>query len=275
QCPCCARGAPAYCEQFFPLNFVGGRSDGSSGLSHDGAPVLSHFFGQSSFASHSLCAASALVRVPADFPLELAGPFGCGFQTGAGAVLNSLQVRPGSSVAVLGAGAVGLAAVCAAKHIAGATTVIAVDVQAGRLDVARELGASHALDAGGDIETALRAICPRGVDYAIDTTGRIAVAEQWVGLLAAQGTLGLLASYGATDTLGVNAIGLMTAGKRIQGVMEGDSDIQTFIPQLMAHYQAGRFPVDRLVSYYDFEDINAAIAAAEGGTAIKAVLRMA
>ncbi len=275
-CKFCNDEAPAYCEQFFPLNYMGNRLDGSCGLSRDEQVIHSHVFGQSSFATHSLCPEGNLVRIEdPDFPLELAGPFGCGFQTGAGAVLNSLKVPAGASVAVLGAGAVGLAAVAAAALIAGATTVIAVDIHDSRLETAREMGATHALD--GRIENLaeeVMAIAPGGVDFVIDTTASVKVVQQWIGLLVTRGTLALLASYPMEDDLSFNAVTFMISGKKIQGVVEGDSDVQTFIPELMAHYSAGRFPVDKLVRYYDFEDINQAIEDSERGETIKAIVRM-
>ncbi len=274
-CKHCEQDLPGYCEQFFPLNYMGNRLDGSCGLKQGEQVVRSHVFGQSSFASHSLCPVSNLVKVPDDFPLELAGPFGCGFQTGAGAILNSLQVPAGASVAVLGAGAVGLAAVAAAALIAGAGTVIAVDIHASRLQVAAEVGATHTLNgADSDLAEQLMAICPGGVDYVLDTTGKTSFVSQWVPLLAMRGTLGLVASYPMAEDLAFNAVTFMISGKKVQGIMEGDSDIQGFIPQLMAHHTAGRFPVDKLVRYYDFDDINAAVAAAERGETIKAILRM-
>lgn len=274
-CKHCTNDAPAYCEQFFPLNFFGSRSDGSCGLASGEEQIHSHVFGQSSFATYSLCPASNLVKVDDDFPLELAGPFGCGFQTGAGAVLNSLQVPEGASLAVLGAGAVGLAAVAAARHIAGAGTVIAVDLHQERLDIAEQVGASHVINSGeSDFAEALQAACPGGVDYVIDTTGKAAFAAQWVALLAPRGTLVLVASYPPEDMFAFNAVGLMTSGKKIQGVMEGDSDLKRFIPHLMAQFKAGKFPVDKLVRYYDFEDINQAVADSESGRTIKAIVRM-
>lgn len=275
-CPSCEKQAPSYCQQFFPLNFMGQRGDGSSSLSNADETVHSHVFGQSSFATHVVCPAANLVSVDEDIPLELAGPFGCGFQTGAGAVLNSLNVTKGSSVMVLGAGAVGLAAVAAAAHIAEAATVIAVDLQESRLVLAKDVGATHTIiGTADDFAAEVRAICAQGVDYVIDTTGHVPAVEPCLELLAAQGALALVASYPPGAMLSVDVLGVMLAGKRIQGVMEGDSDIKHFIPELLQHYKAGRFPVDKLVRYYDFHDINAAIQASESGETIKAIVKMA
>lgn len=274
-CPACSREAPAYCQQFFPLNFQGSRADGSTSLSKDGQQIHSHVFGQSSFSTHALCPTRNLVRVDDTVPLELAGPFGCAFQTGAGAVLNSFKVPTGASVMILGAGAVGLSALMAARGIAGASTVIAVDIKTSRLGKARSVGATHVINgAAEDFALQLKSICEHGVDFIIDTTGQLALVERCVDLLAVQGTLGLAATYPLGANFSFEAGRLMTSGKRIQGVMEGDTDLQGFIPKLLDYYKQGRFPVDQIVDYFDFSDINAAIEATECGDTIKAIVRM-
>ena len=145
-CAQCASGLPGYCASFFGLNFGGSDLDGSTALEDaDGNALHDHFFAQSSFATYALARESNAVRVPAGAPLELLGPLGCGIQTGAGAVINSLKVRPGTSFVGFGAGAVGLSAVMAAK-VAGATTIVAVDVVPERLELAKELGATHTVN---------------------------------------------------------------------------------------------------------------------------------
>ena len=143
-CPCCRAGKSCYCHAFFEYNFAASRpADGSSVFGDVGA----HFFGQSSFATHSVAAERDVVKLPDGIELEVAAPFGCGIQTGAGAVLNSLAAPPGSTLAVYGAGSVGLAAILAGA-IAGCSAIVAVDVVPERLALALELGATHAIDAG-------------------------------------------------------------------------------------------------------------------------------
>lgn len=275
RCRFCREHTPGYCEQFFPLNFAGARADGSTSLSRAGEVVHSHIFGQSSFSTHTVCAARNLVKVDDTLPLQLLGPFGCGFQTGAGAILNSLPVTKDSRVLILGAGSVGLAAVMAASYIAAAHTVIAADQQLARRQLAASVGASHTLGgAATELADQLRAICPQGLDVILDTTGCLSLIETCLPLLAPRGTLGLVASYAPGARLPVDVVQLFTGGRRIQGIMEGDSDIHTFIPALIEHYRQGRFPVDKLVRYYDFADINTAIADAESGQALKAVVLM-
>ena len=144
-CPSCDHSQPAYCHSWFPLNFMGMRADGSVAITDaEGQSVHSHIFGQSSFATHALVNARNAVVVDAAIPLKLLGPLGCGLQTGAGAVLNSLKVQRGASVAVIGTGAVGLSAVMAARS-AGATTIVAVDLMRQRVDIASELGATDGI----------------------------------------------------------------------------------------------------------------------------------
>ncbi|MCW2406917.1 aryl-alcohol dehydrogenase [Sphingobium sp. B1D7B] len=274
-CVPCEQHDPAYCNSWFGLNFGGRRaSDGTTALTDaDGKNVHSHIFGQSSFATYALVGARNAVKVDKDLPLELLGPLGCGIQTGAGTVLNVLKVRPGSSVAVLGTGAVGLSAIMAAK-IAGAATIVALDLNMERVALARELGATHGLkaDTATVLDHAAAAGVPGGFEYIIDTTGIPAVCNGAVMALAQRGEFALVGAYPAVN---IEAPGnfLMSGGRVVRGVVEGGADPQAFIPQLIEHYRAGRFPFDRLVQYFDFADIAHAIEQGESGKVIKPIVR--
>lgn len=276
-CPNCSDHAPAYCYAFGLHNFSGGRADGSMAINTSAGPVHSHFFGQSSFATHSIATERNVVKVPESaqgkVSLALLGPLGCGLQTGAGAVLNSMAVKAGRSIVIFGAGAVGLSAIMAAK-IAGATPIIAIDLHDNRLDLARELGATHTIRGDGDIEAALREICPDGLNYAFDTTGLGRLIELAFSLLAPRGILGLVGASDADAMLHFNETALMGGGKRVIGILEGDSDPKVFIPQLIEHHLAGRYPFDRLVEMFPFEAINEAFDASESGRVIKPVLKV-
>ncbi|WP_408591654.1 NAD(P)-dependent alcohol dehydrogenase [Novosphingobium sp.] len=275
-CGACHDHAPAYCEAWVPLNFFGGRGDGSTALTDAaGQAVHSHVFGQSSFASHVVVNRRNAVKVDKDLPLELLGPLGCGIQTGAGAVLNALKVRAGSSVAVIGAGAVGLSAVMAAQ-IAGASVIVALDINPARVDLARELGATHAFlaDRAGMTAHAAAAGRPAGFDYIVDTTGIASVCNAAIPALANRGELALVGAYAPGADIAADATLLMSGGRVVRGVVEGSADPATFIPELIAHYRAGNFPFDRLVRFFEFADITAAIEAGEGGRVIKPVLRL-
>lgn len=274
-CVSCAEDQPAYCHNWFPLNFFGARADGSTALTDsEGAPVHSHIFGQSSFASHAVVNQRNVIKVDKDIPIEMLGPLGCGIQTGAGAVLNSCKVRPKSSVAVIGTGAVGLSAIMAAR-IAGATTIVALDINEARLELALQLGATHAIraDAGTYVEHANTAGCPSGFDYIIDTTGITGLVNQAILALAPRGEIALVGAYSPGTPVTADPTHLMSAGRVIRGVVEGSADPQSFIPKLIAFYREGRFPFDRLIEYFSFNNIAAAIEAGESGRVIKPILR--
>lgn len=213
--------------------------------------------------------------VSKDVPLEILGPLGCGVQTGAGAVLNALQVGAGDSFAVFGSGAVGLSGVMAAR-IAGATTIVAIDVVPSRLALAIELGATHVIDAStGDVSSELAAICPDGFGFGLDTTGRPDVIRTAIRSVSTRGVCGIL---GATP-VGQNAVldveEVITRCKRIIGIMGGDSVPDIFIPKLVAFYREGRLPFDRMITFYPFDQINEAFADAHAGRVVKPVIRMA
>jgi aryl-alcohol dehydrogenase len=271
-CPSCRESAPTYCYDFFACNFLAARADGTSALSKNGERINGHFFGQSSFADHALCRESNVVKVPSDVPLELLGPLACGVQTGAGSVLNALQVTAGSSFAVFGAGSVGLSAVMAAK-VAGATTIVAIDRNASRLALARELGATHTIDASHANPTEeLLKLTGHGVKFALDTTGIPAVIRSAVDSLAARGVCGILGASGPDAEIVLNETHFMTGGRRLIGIVEGESHADTFIPKLIELFRAGAFPFDRLVRFYDFDRINEAIHDSEEGSTIKPIL---
>ncbi len=274
RCPSCLRGLGPYCRDFFACNFAGARLDGTTTLSRDGEPVHGSFFSQSSFATHALASERNVVKVPKDVPLELLGPLGCGVQTGAGAVLNSLRPFAGSSIAIFGAGSVGLSAVMAAP-LAGCTTVIAVDPVAGRRALARELGATHALDpADGDPVERIRELCG-GADCSIEAVGAPHVLRQALDCLAAAGTCGLIGGTPPGTDVAIEMAHVLTGGRTLRGIVEGDSVPDLFIPALIELYRQGRFPFDRLVELYDFEAIEDAVRDSEQGSVVKPVLRMA
>jgi aryl-alcohol dehydrogenase len=263
-CPRCVEGRPADCQHFWQLNFGFQRLDGSNALEANG--VRGHFFGQSSFATHALATQRNLVKVGEALPLELLAPLGCGLQTGAATVMNSLAVNAGASLAVFGSGAVGLAAVMAAR-IAGADPIIGVDIHPKRLALARQLGATHCVNAREEsVAKTIRAITGSGVDHVLESTGDAALYQIGVELLAPGGSMALLA--------GESGPGELPDGRRVFGVREGDAVPQRFIPYLVDLYRKGRFPFDRLVTFYHFGDINQAIADANRGDVIKPVLLM-
>jgi aryl-alcohol dehydrogenase len=264
QCPECRRGHPTGCERFWEANFGFARLDGSNALEHSG--VRGHFFGQSSFATHTLATERNLVQVSKDLPLELLAPLGCGLQTGAGTVMNSLRVQSGASIAVFGTGAVGLAAVMAAR-IVEANPIIGVDLNPLRLKLALELGATQVVDSRQeDVFSRIAAITGGGVDYVLEITGDPRMYHLAIEVLNPRGTVALIANPSGSGSL--------PGGRKFLGIIQGDSVPQLFIPKMIALYEAGRFPFDRLVKFYNFNEINQAIADAKRGDTIKPVLRI-
>jgi aryl-alcohol dehydrogenase len=275
QCPNCLRGSMAYCEHGFALSFGGARLDGSSGWrrADDGTRVNGHVFQQSSFASHTLAAANSAVILDRELPFDLAPAFGCGVSTGAGSVLNVMDLRPGSRLAILGAGTVGLAALMMAAQL-GVRQIIAVDTKPWRLAKATELGATHTVDASGrEAGDAIRRLTGGGADYIFDTTGHPGVIASALESLAMTGTVVMAGSApaGTQTSLTMNTL---LNGRAVRGTIQGDSDARTLVPHLIELYRQGRFPVDKIVSSYRFAEIQRAIADMENGRAIKPILRM-
>ncbi|WP_084959316.1 NAD(P)-dependent alcohol dehydrogenase [Thermoactinospora rubra] len=272
-CRDCRGGHPAYCAAWLPLNLIGGRrADGNATISRDGVPLGGHFFGQSSLAVRALVDRRSMVKVDPAVPLESVAPLGCGVQTGAGAIWNVLRPEPGSCVAVLGAGAVGLSAVMAAA-LTPATTIVAVDRIGERLRLAREVGATHTVDVGeADVTEAILDLTGgRGADGVVDTTGSVAVVRKGADALAPRGTLVLVGAppFGTEVALDVNA---MLPGRRVTGLTLGDGEPQTFIPALVRLVRDGRLPVDRLIFHYAFNDIALAAEHMAAGKAVKPVI---
>ena len=272
-CANCLAGKPAYCAAFLTYNVNTRRPDGSCTHHQHGKPLTSAFFYQSSFATYAITHHRNVVTVDDALPLEVLAPLGCGIQTGAGAVMNCLKPRPGTSIAVFGMGAVGLSAVMAAAA-SGCTTIIAVDVQDSRLELARKLGATHAISGkNSDAVAGVRAASNGGTDYAVEATGIPAVMTQAFDALNGTGIAIVLGVAPAGSSLKVDASALLS-GKTVRGVIEGESIPSIFIPQLIALWQAGKFPFDKLERVYPLAQINDAVRDCESGTTIKAVLTM-
>lgn len=264
-CRSCAAGERAYCSRSMRLNSAGVRADGSPTLSDNGTPVYGSFFGQSSFAQYALAGADNTVVVDPSIDLAVAAPLGCGFQTGAGAVLNVLSPEPDSRLVVFGAGGVGLAAVMAAKA-QGVETIIAADPVASRRAKATELGATQTVDPAMEDVAAVA----RGATHALDTTANAGVIATALGLLRQRGVLVLVGLGAQPGPIDLND--LMLGGKVIRGCIEGDANPQEFIPELLQMHARGHFPIQSLITTYPAADIEQAVADARSGAAIKPVL---
>jgi aryl-alcohol dehydrogenase len=273
-CPNCRTHRQSYCVDSFKLKMNGTRADGSTLHSKDGAPVYSAFFQQSSFGNFTIANERYAVKVRNDAPLEILGVLACGGQTGAGAVLNVMRPAPGDSFAVFGVGAVGLSGLMAAR-IAGCDPIIAVDVHEHRLALARDFGATHTINHNGrnDVVAEIRKITGLGVRFSLETSALPAVFREAVEALMPAGTCVLLGSARAGTEVSFETPFLQN-GRTVRGVIQGDSVPQEFIPHLADYIVAGRFPVERMITFYDLADINRAADESSKGKSIKPVIRM-
>lgn len=270
-CPSCRAARPTYCRDAMKLSFGGMRADGSSPLSQGGARISGAFFGQSSFATHANVPESTAVKVPADVPLHLLGPLGCGIITGAGAMLEAFKIAPGQSVVIFGVGSVGMAAVMAAR-IAGAASVVAVDVSSERLQLAKSLGATEVVPFSDKTVSVLQDIQPYGFTYSFNTTHVPAVYTLAAACLANEGTAGVVTRPQGEWTLNVGQ--LLAGGRRMQGILGGSANPQLFIPLMIDYWRQGRFAFDRLITPFGFAELGKAWLASRTGEVIKPVLTM-
>ncbi len=267
-CRSCLGAAPAYCDRFAALNLFGGRVENADRFTDAaGGTLAPRWFGQSSFAEYAMVPARSAVRVDPSLPLELLGPLGCGFLTGAGAVLNSFGAGPGDTVAVFGAGAVGLAAVMAAT--AAGAVAVAVDRHPERLALAEKLSATPLHAASGDLPGRVQRLTDGGAQYALDTTGDARLINDALRSLRPRGHLGLVARLHTDLPLGPGAL---DRGRRISHICEGDAVPALMVPRLTGLWQAGRFPFDQLIRTYPLTDIDEAEADCEAGRVVKPVL---
>ena len=273
-CPNCQQHRYSYCVHSRGLKMRGTRADGSTLLSKDGAPVYGAFFQQSSFGTYALAQERYAVKVRKDAPLEILGPLACSGQTGAGAVLNVMKPKPGDGVAVFGVGAVGLSALMAAK-IAGCNPIVAVDVHQSRLALARELGATHTINynSSSKVVDEIRAIVPGGVRYSADTSALPAVLREAIESLMPGGTCVLLGSARRGNEVSIE-MPFLQDGRILRGVIQGESMPKEFIPRLVDFVMEDKFPIQKMIKFYDFADINLAAQESSSGVAIKPVLRM-
>ncbi|KAJ5700367.1 hypothetical protein N7536_003380 [Penicillium majusculum] len=276
ECTQCSGNYPAYCENLMQLNFGGKRPDGSSTMHLPNEQGLfSNFFGQSSFAKIAVVSKSSVVRVPLTTDLQLFAPLGCGMQTGAGAVFNTLNVRHGSSVVVFGTGCVGLAGVMAAK-IREARIIVAVDLQPERLDLARELGATHTFRGDDpDIRKHITDLCgsSRGADFALDCSGAITVIETMIATLGIRGRAASIGAPAPGRKVEVDVFSHLTMGRQYLGCHQGDSVATEMIPYLIEKQNEGKFPLEKLIKVYNSDDFLQAFNDMKEGNVLKPVLR--
>lgn len=273
-CPACSDHHPHDCQSWPQINFGGQRLSGGSVIESEGGEIAGSFFQQSSFATHAIATERNVVKVDKDLPLTTLAPLGCGFITGAGAVMNALKPERGSSIVVFGVGAVGMAAVMAAV-IQQCETIIVVDLLDERLEMARQLGATHVINParGESAVEVVHKLTAGGANYSVETAGVPATFAVAVECLRAGGVCGLLTVPNGGQPFEYSALPLLF-GRTIKGIIEGACDPQQFIPQLIELFKAGQFPLDKLIEFYPFEAVNQAMEDSKSGKTIKAVLLM-
>ncbi len=268
-CPQCLRGQPALCERLadFPL------SQHSPLRGADGRPIQQGVR-TGAFAERVTVDASQVVPIPTDVSLEAASLLACGVITGVGAVRRTAGVEPGSSVVVLGAGGVGLNVVQGAV-LAGAGTIVAVDLLDSKLEAARLFGATHTLNAArDDIVAEVRSLTGGvGADYAFDASGAVPAIEQGAQLIRRAGTLVLVGLPPTGTRIAFDGVAIADGALRILGSKVGSARPQIDIPELVGLYRQGRLKLDELISgRWPLEEINGAVSSAEGGEALRAVV---
>ena len=249
RCRQCAAGRPWQCELVAEVVAPGGvLHDGSSRWSAaDGGP-MHHYLGVSSFAERVVVPRSGAVRIRDDAPLDVVAVVGCAVATGVGAVQNTAQVPEGATVAVIGCGGVGLSVVQGAR-LAKAGRIVAVDVKAEKLELARRLGATDVVDANsGDTVAALRDAAPEGLDFVFDAIGRIETTEQAIAALGLGGAAVIVGLPPTGTTARFDPLALAEANQRILGSNYGSGDPQRDVPRLVDLYMEGELDLDALIS---------------------------
>jgi alcohol dehydrogenase len=271
-CLPCAEGRPALCEPGAAANTIGALLSGARRLSENGQP-LHHHLGCSAFAEYAVVSRRSLVRIPRDLPLDVAALFGCAVLTGVGAIVNTAGVRPGQSVAIVGLGGVGLAAVLAA-YAAGAAQVIAIDLLDEKLSRASNLGATHTISAADpDAASQVRDLTNGGCDHAVETAGAVQALALAFEVTRRGGTTVTAGLPPPASALSVNVVRLVAEERVLKGSYMGACVPTRDIPRYIALHQAGRLPVQKLLDRrIALDDINDAFDRLASGAAMRQVV---
>ncbi len=271
-CRYCDSGRPHLCEMRYRVR--GKMPDGSTRLRVRGEEVH-HFTCVSSWAERAVVPAAGVLPIGDDVPLSVAALLGCAVTTGVGAVVNTARVTPGSSVAVFGLGGVGLNVIQGAR-IAGAVTIIGVDLLDHRLEAARRFGATHTVNARGDDPVkAIQDLTGGGADYAFEVIGRAAVVRQAVDCLARGGVAVVVGIPPAREELVLPGPAFVLNEKTLRACFYGSARLRFEIPRLLSLYHAGQLMLDELVTAaFPLERVNEAVAALDRGDGLRSILQM-
>ncbi len=271
-CAPCAEGRPALCEPGAAANGAGTLLSGARRLTRDGV-ALNHHLGCSVFAEYATVSRRSVVKIDPDVPLDEAALFGCAVLTGVGAVVNTAQVRVGASVAVVGLGGVGLAALIGAQA-AGARQIIAVDLSEPKLEQARALGATHTVDAGqADAVEQIRALSSGGVEFAFEFAGSVRALELAYRITRRGGSTITAGLPPPTATLSLPAVSLVAEERTLKGSYIGTCVPSRDVPRYMDLYAQGRLPVNKLLTgRLTLDEINRGFDLLHEGKAIRQVV---
>jgi alcohol dehydrogenase len=271
-CLPCAEGRPALCEPGAAANGKGELIGGGRRLRHDGEP-LNHHMGVSCFAQYATVSRHSLIKIDPEVPLDEAAMFGCAVLTGVGAVLNTAAVRPGQSVAVVGLGGVGLTALLGAL-VAGARTVVAIDINEQKLGLARQLGATHVFN-GSDpgVVDAVKEATKGGVDVAVEMAGSVKALETAYRITRRGGQTVTAGLPNHAHTMAISPVNLVAEERTLKGSYIGSCVPLRDLPRYIALYRAGKLPVDRLLSdRLKLADINEGFDRLAEGKAVRQVV---
>ena len=274
QCLPCAQGRPALCEPGAAANGKGTLLSGANRLSRSGS-VVHHHLGVSAFAEYATVSQQSLIKIDPGFDLVQAALFGCAVLTGVGAVVNTGNVKPGMSTAVIGLGGVGLCSLLGAR-VSGAGQIIAIDLADDKLELARELGATHTVNAASESAVQqVRDISGGGVDMAFELAGSVRALELAYHVTARGGTTVTAGLPHPEHKLGIAAVSLVAEERTLKGSYIGTCVPRRDLPRYMSLYEQGLLPVDRLLSdTLDLEDINRGFERLAAGKSIRQVIRM-
>ncbi len=269
ECDPCRAGRAALCEPGAAANAAGTLLGGQRRLHHPELEPLNHHLGVSAFADHIVVAAASAVRVDPELPFELAALFGCAVLTGVGAAVNAARIEPGQSAAIFGLGGVGLSALLGAV-LCEADPIVAVDVVAEKLELARELGATDAVAAGPDAVAEIVAITAGGADHAIETVGSARVLADAYAATRRGGVTTTVGLPDPSQMLEIAAVSLVAEERTLRGSYLGSSVPARDLPRFIDLHREGRLPVERLLSHrLALDEVNEGFDRLAAGAAVR------
>ncbi|KAK4052989.1 hypothetical protein OIO90_004113 [Microbotryomycetes sp. JL221] len=278
ECGLCDSGHPAACATWADWNFgrlrntdVGNKA---AAKGQDGKDIYGHFFGQSSLGRHALVVESSVVKVPQGIDVKTLAPLGCGLQTGAGGVMNVLKPTKDDTVLITGLGAVGMGAMFAAAAL-NVERIIVVDIVESRLELAKQLGATHAINGKTqDVVAEVKKISKHGIGATkvLEATGVVAVLKTAYEATANRGHVVSCGTPGPGNNVPIDIFTNVVTSRTYSGCSEGDSNPPEFIPKLIKLFEQGKFPIDKISKQFNYKDLDKAIHAMHTGETIKPIM---